>query len=198
MSASYYSVIGGFDGTSNVMAGYLYNLPVKGTHAHSFVMSFTQLSDLRKSTIRHPESGEEVEFVSLVMAKREKLPCARQTNEGELAAFISYAQAFPGGFLALVDTYDTQLSGVPNYLLVGWALHEVGYTPRGIRLDSGDLAYLSLRSREMFKEADKLIGTNIFSEGKIIVSNDINEDVLHSLNHSENSIDIYGMFLSIK
>mgnify|MGYP003387464059 FL=1 len=109
--------MGGFDGTSNVLAGFVNNIPVKGTHAHSFVMSFTELADLQSTTIRHATSNEEVEFVSLVLAKKRLLPCAQQINEGELAAFISYAQAFPSGFLALVDTYDSLLSGTPNYLV---------------------------------------------------------------------------------
>jgi nicotinate phosphoribosyltransferase len=192
MSASRYSFMGGFDGSSNVLAGYLHNIPVKGTHAHSFVMSFTQLADLQCTTIRHALSGEQVEFLSLVLDKRARLPCTQEGNPGELAAFVSYAQAFPEGFLALVDTYDSLLSGTPNYLLVGWALHEVGYSPRGVRLDSGDLAYLSTKVRALFREADAIIGADIFTGGKIIVSNDINEDVLQSLNHSENSIDVFG------
>lgn len=193
MSASRYSYMGGFDGTSNVLAGLVSNIPVKGTHAHSFVMSFSELSEVQVSTVRHPSSGEDVEFVSLVLQKRALLRCCAQSNDGELAAFISYAQAFPSGFLALVDTYDSLLSGTPNYLAVGWALHEVGYQPRGIRLDSGDLAYLSTKVREMFKEADAVIGKDIFSAGKIVVSNDINEDVLHSLKNSDNSIDVFAV-----
>ena len=192
MSASRYAYMGGFDGTSNVLAGLVNNIPVKGTHAHSFVMSFTQLSELGSTTVRHAVTGEQVEFLTLVLEKKELLPCCTESNEGELAAFVSYAQAFPSGFLALVDTYDSLLSGTPNYLAVGWALHELGYEPRGIRLDSGDLAYLSTKVRIMFKEADELIGKEIFHSGKIIVSNDINEDVLHSLRSSENSIDVFG------
>lgn len=198
MSASRYSYMGGFDGSSNVLAGFLNNIPVKGTHAHSFVMSFTELADLQSTTLRHASSGEEVDFVALVLAKKQLLPSAwQQGNEGELAAFISYAQAFPSGFLALVDTYDSLLSGTPNYLALGWALHELGYSPRGIRLDSGDLAYLSCKVRAMFLQADALVGSDIFSGGKIIVSNDINEDVLQSLNHSENSIDVFGRWCQL-
>lgn len=192
MSASRYAYMGGFDGTSNVLSGFVNNIPVKGTHAHSFVMSFTQLAELPCPTLPHALSGEQREFVALVLEKKALLPWCARSNEGELAAFISYAQAFPGGFLALVDTYDSLLSGTPNYLAVGWALFELGYEPRGIRLDSGDLAYLSTRVRAMFQEADALIGQQVFSSGKIIVSNDINEDVLHSLNRSENSIDVFG------
>ena len=169
MSASRYAYMGGFDGTSNVLAGFVNNIPVKGTHAHSFVMSFTQMDDLHTSTIRHATSGQDVEFVALVLAKKQLLPSSwQQVNKGELAAFISYAQAFPSGFLALVDTYDSLLSGTPNYLAVGWALHEVGYSPRGIRLDSGDLAYLSTKvsKPKPHKEASRSrIGRQMGSRG---------------------------------
>ena len=70
------------------------------------------------------------------------------TNEGELIAFIAYAQAFPTSFLVLVDTYDTVKSGTRNFLLVALGLLRAGYKPIGIRLDSGDLAYLSKVSRQ--------------------------------------------------
>lgn len=193
MSASRYAYMGGFDGTSNVLSGFLHDLPVKGTHAHSYVMSFSDLDDISNTKIRHASRPEEVEFVSLVLQKRKELSCFPEGNDGELAAFITYAQAFPRGFLALVDTYDTLLSGVPSYLAVGWALHEVGYSPLGIRLDSGDLAYLSVKVRDMFRKADAVIGSDVFERGSIIVSNDINEDVLHSLRRSDNSIDIYAV-----
>ena len=66
------------------------------------------------------------------------------THNGELAAFIAYATDFPENFLALVDTYDTLESGVLNYIVVAIALNKLGYEPKGIRLDSGDLATLSL------------------------------------------------------
>lgn len=146
MSASRYAYMGGFDGTSNVLAGFVNDIPVKGTHAHSFVMSFSSLDDLGCGTLLHAVTGEEVAFLPLVLAKRELLPW-KQGNLGELAAFVSYAQAFPSGFLALVDTYDSLLSGTPNYVAVGWALHDLGYSPLGVRLDSGDLAYLSTKVR---------------------------------------------------
>ena len=75
-----------------------------------------------------------------------------QSNEGELAAFVAYAGAFPDSSLCLVDTYDTLLSGVPNFLVVALALLDRGFRPKGIRLDSGDLAYLSKEARRMFKK----------------------------------------------
>eukprot|EP00602_Paraphysomonas_sp_CaronLab_P001175 CAMPEP_0185020246 /NCGR_PEP_ID=MMETSP1103-20130426/2846_1 /TAXON_ID=36769 /ORGANISM="Paraphysomonas bandaiensis, Strain Caron Lab Isolate" /LENGTH=515 /DNA_ID=CAMNT_0027551027 /DNA_START=102 /DNA_END=1649 /DNA_ORIENTATION=- len=192
MSASKYSYIGGFDGTSNVLSGMLTGIPVKGTHAHSFVMSYSGFSDLSRTTISNAV-GKQVEFLELVKNKRKALGSTDKPNDGELAAFVSYAQSFPKGFLALVDTYDTLMSGVPNFLAVGWALHDLGFQPLGIRLDSGDLAYLSMEARRMFREADRIIGENIFETCSIIASNDINEDVLLSLGRCENEIDVFAI-----
>ena len=78
-----------------------------------------------------------------------------ETNDAELAAFIAYSTAFPDSFLCLVDTYDVIKSGIPNFLAVALALHAFGYRARGIRLDSGDLAYLSVVVRETFKKVAK-------------------------------------------
>ena len=193
MSASKYSYIGGFAGTSNVLAGKLCGLPVKGTHAHAYVMSYQSLSELYKTTIVSPtDPNIEVEFLQMVLEKRKLLPfpCG---HEGELAAFIAFAQAFPKGLVALCDTYDTLGSGVPNFLAVAWALLEVGYKAIGIRLDSGDLAYLSIKSREMFKEVDKLTNSTNFGKIQIVASNDINEDVLLSLSSEGHEIDSFGI-----
>lgn len=193
MTASKFSYIGGFDGTSNVLAGMIHHLPVKGTHAHSFVMSHQALSDLKTTSIRTP-SGAKVEFLSLVLEKRKLLGYEERSHEGELAAFVSYACAFSNGFLALVDTYDTLISGVPNFLSVGWALAEIGYNPVGIRLDSGDLSYLSVESRKLFRQADQIIGKEIFSKCTIVASNDLNEEVIISLERGKNEIDVFGKF----
>ena len=176
VSASKYAYLGGFDGTSNVLAGKLTGIPVKGTHAHSFVMTSQALCEL-KSTMLKKLNGEEVEFVSVVLDKLNLLGWGNKTNMGELTAFISFAQAFPKIFLALIDTYDTLKSGLPNFLAVGAALYDLGYQPVGIRLDSGDLAYLSREARRMFLDADKLLGKNIFAHCDIVASNDINEEV---------------------
>lgn len=75
-----------------------------------------------------------------------------EASAGELAAFVSYAIAFPSGFLCLVDTYDVLKSGIPNFCAVAMVLNELGYRATGIRLDSGDLAYLSVRVRHMFEK----------------------------------------------
>lgn len=164
LSASKYAYLGGFNASSNVLAGKLYGIGVKGTHAHSFVMAHSSMADLATTVIRINNTGEEVEFVSVVLAIRDKLDPTHSTNNGELAAFIAYAQAFPSGFLALIDTYDTLNSGLINFAIVAVALLKVSIfkssssaegegvgegglafkiKPVGIRLDSGDLAYLS-------------------------------------------------------
>ena len=101
------ALIAGCGSTSNVLAGKLFDVPVAGTHAHSWVMSFPD----------------------------------------ELTAFRAYADAYPDACLLLVDTYDTLGSGMPNAIQVFRELREKGHEPLGIRLDSGDLAYLSRQCR---------------------------------------------------
>lgn len=194
LSASKYSYIGGFDGTSHVLAGKIFGISVKGTHAHSFVMSYTGLSDLTSTTIASSaDPTVQVEFLSLVLEKRRILGFER-SNESELSAFIAYAQSFPNGVVALVDTYDTLSSGVPNFIAVGWALDELGYKPLGVRLDSGDLAYLSKEVRAMFCAVDeKVVKKQLFAKCTIAASNDINEDVLMALNRQGHAIDIFGI-----
>merc|ERR1712166_992676 len=111
--------MGGFDGTSNVMAGKMAGIPVKGTHAHAFVQSMTALSDLKDVNLKHKTTGKEQNFLDLVLKYRSDLDSKPPvSNEGELAAFVLYAITFPDNFLALVDTYDTLKSGIPNMLSV--------------------------------------------------------------------------------
>jgi nicotinate phosphoribosyltransferase len=190
VSASRYSYIGGFDATSNVLAGQLFGIPVRGTHAHAFVSSFSGLKDLVDRTIVDP-SGRQHDFVDMVLGCRKELGY-ENANESELAAFIAYAQAFPGGFLALVDTYDTLKSGVPNFLSVALALQRLGYKPVGIRLDSGDLAFLSKAARAMFRSVSEQHDVD-FTRLSIVASNDIDEATLLSLNQQGHEIDVFGI-----
>src|SRR5512136_2456984 len=150
ISASRYSYMGGFDGTSDVLAGYLFGVPIRGTHAHSYVQSFTGIEDLKDRTLAG-EDGKVHDFVTMVLEIRSELGF-NYANEGELASFVAYAQAFPRGFLALVDTYDTLKSGVPNFACVALGLLKLGYRPIGVRLDSGDLSYLSKATRKALNE----------------------------------------------
>ncbi len=140
------SMIGGCNGTSNVLTAQMFDVPAKGTHAHSWVLSFPS----------------------------------------EIEAFEEFARVYPDNCLLLVDTYDTLKSGVPNAIKVFRKLKESGHKPLGIRLDSGDLAYLSKKARVMLDEAG-------FPEAKIFVSNDIDENLIISLNAQGAKIDLYGV-----
>lgn len=145
LSASRAAYIGGCDATSNVLAGKLFGIPVKGTHAHSWVMSF----------------------------------------DDELSAFEQYAAAMPNNSVFLVDTYDTIL-GVRNAISVGRRLRETGHELGGIRLDSGDLADLSIQARKMLDEAG-------FSKAAIVASNDLDERIIASLKNQGAKIAIWGV-----
>ncbi|WP_448873418.1 nicotinate phosphoribosyltransferase [Desulfobulbus propionicus] len=146
VSASRAACIGGAKATSNVLAGMLFDLPVRGTHAHSWVQSFPD----------------------------------------ELTAFRAYADAFPDSTVLLVDTYDTLKSGLPNALIVARELRQRGHSLRGIRLDSGDLAYLSREARAMLDHAG-------FPEVRILASNEIDETVVDSIRDEGGRVDIYGV-----
>ena len=129
-----------------------------------------------------------------MLSWKEKLDFDFDTNEGELTAFIAYCQAFPTTFLALVDTYDTLASGVPNFLACAMAMKEIGYTPVGIRLDSGDLAYYSKEARKLFQEAEGVSGfTGLSSKLTIVASNDIDEDALYNLAEEGHEINMFGI-----
>ncbi|KAJ8983175.1 hypothetical protein NQ317_016277 [Molorchus minor] len=132
LSASKYAYIGGFDGTSNVLAGKLYGIPVKGTHAHSYVTSFNNLSDLHTKLLLSKQDGEVKDFLLAASNWRKKLVTIfnvvlSEVSDGEFSAFISFAIAFPDGFMALVDTYDVLKSGLLNFCAVALALHDFGY-----------------------------------------------------------------------
>lgn len=106
-------ILGGFDGTSNVLAGKLFNIPVKGTHAHAYITSFTSFSELRTQMLPPKFGGEPINLLELATNWRNELVplfqvVSTEANDGELAALISYAIAFPDGFMALVDTYDVK------------------------------------------------------------------------------------------
>jgi len=182
ITATRSAIIGGFDSTSNVLAGHLLDVPVAGTHAHSYVQSFMEVTPALLSM--RDVSGNVIDISEML---RETIDAdGYATNEGELAAFLSYARAFPESTLLLVDTYDTLTSGVPNAIRVFKVLRSLGHTPVGVRLDSGDLAYLSRETRRMFREAGL--------EGlRIVASNAINESVLAALVAGEADIDAYGI-----
>jgi nicotinate phosphoribosyltransferase len=145
ISASRAAYIGGCAATSNVMAGKLYGIPVKGTHAHSWVMSF----------------------------------------DTELESFERYAEVMPNNCVFLVDTYDT-LEGVRQAAQVGRKLRETGHEMVGVRLDSGDLAYLSTEARKILDDAD-------FPNAAIVASNDLDEHIMESLRTQGAPITVWGI-----
>lgn len=142
------AMIGGCVGTSNVLAGQMFHVPVKGTHAHSWIMSFAD----------------------------------------EYTAFKTYAKLYPNACCLLVDTYDTLKSGVPNAIKVFTEMRESGIELHnyGIRLDSGDLAYLSKKARKMLDEAG-------FEDAFISASNDLDEYLIHDLKIQGAAITSWGV-----
>ncbi len=147
LHASRAACIGGAGATSNVLAAKLFDIPVSGTMAHSWVQSF----------------------------------------DSELDAFRAYAKTHPDTTIFLVDTYDTLRSGVPNAIIVGKELAEKGKQLKAIRLDSGDLAYLSKKARKMLDNAG-------LADVQIIASNQLNEYVIKTLLKDQNAaIDSFGI-----
>ena len=198
LSASKYCYMGGFHGTSNVLAGKLYGIPIKGTHAHAYVSSYECMDDLVIRDLVDRKTGEARPFADLCLKYLQELgPILKilpdETNRGELAAFVSYAIAFPTNFLALVDTYDVLKSGLPNFLAVARALHECNYEAVGLRLDSGDLAYLSIEVRKKFKDVAEKFQIDYFNAFNIVASNDINEETLLSLEKQNHQINTFGI-----
>ena len=142
------AVIAGCVGTSNVLTGQMFGVPVKGTHAHSWIMSFLD----------------------------------------EYTAFKTYADLYPDACILLVDTYDTLRSGVPNAIRVFKEMREKGIDLKGygIRLDSGDLAYLTKKARKMLDDAG-------FEDAIISASSDLDEYLIDSLKTQGAAITSWGV-----
>lgn len=177
MAAARASYIGGFVGSSNVLAGQEFGIPVIGTMAHSFVQSFSELSE---NELVWPQGS--IEKI-LARAKEED---ELKTNEGELAAFLAFAKTYPNDSMLLIDTYNSLESGLPNAIRTFKVLREFGYQAKGVRLDSGDLVHLS---KEVRKELDK----EGFQEAQIFASNELSRSVIASLEKQGAKIDGYGV-----
>ncbi|MBU1078352.1 MAG: nicotinate phosphoribosyltransferase [Spirochaetes bacterium] len=146
ISATRAGIIGGISSTSNVLAGKLFDFPVAGTMAHSWIMSF----------------------------------------ENELEAFQKYAKLYPESTVFLVDTYNSLDKGIPAAIKVMHKLKKQGIKQYGIRLDSGDLDYLSKQARKKLDKAG-------LKNAKIIVSNELNEDIIDHLIKNRAPIDLFGV-----
>eukprot|EP00112_Aurelia_sp_Birch-Aquarium-sp1_P023814 Seg725.5 transcript_id=Seg725.5/GoldUCD/mRNA.D3Y31 product="Nicotinate phosphoribosyltransferase" protein_id=Seg725.5/GoldUCD/D3Y31 len=199
LSASKYCYIGGFDGTSNVLAGKKFGIPCKGTQAHAFVSSFLDSDEKRVGKLKqNGGTGEERDILPVAqewlkkVAKILEVP-EDQTSRSELIAFCAFAVAFPTNFLALVDTYNVMRSGLPNFCAVALTLNDFGYKAVGVRLDSGDLSYLSKRVRAEFAEVAMKTGIDWFKKLVIVASNDLNEETLYSLEQQGHEIDSFGI-----
>lgn len=210
-TASRSAYIGGFDATSNVLASLLLGIPASGTMSHSYVMSKLDAPKLtREDTSQHEFlssklTGKKENFtlscldVQDDLIGKNLLSQSQQSIEtglgrsSELRAFIDFACIYPENFLVLVDTYDTIKIGLINFCVVAIALLKFGYKPVGIRIDSGDLAYLSLVARELFGQVSKAYQLKEFDELEIIASNDINEEIINSLNDQANAITCLGI-----
>lgn len=140
------AVIGGCNSTSNVLAGKAFDIPVSGTHAHSWVMNFPS----------------------------------------EFEAFMAYSEIYPDATLLLVDTYDTLRSGIPNAIKCFNELKKKGKRPLGIRLDSGDLAYLTKKARQMLDDAG-------YPDTIICASGDLDEKLIQSLKIQGAKINSWGV-----
>jgi nicotinate phosphoribosyltransferase len=191
LSASKYAYMGTFNSTSNVQAGHRFQIPIAGTVAHSFITSYHNIAQLTSRTIPHKETGEPID---LWEAAHTALAAGDfHTNQGELVAFVAQAQTFPNNFLTLADTYDTLKSGVPNFLAVAYGLHLAGYQGKGIRLDSGDLSYLSKGTRQLYREFAERHKIPNAANFLIAASNDINEEELIKLKEKGHEINSYGI-----
>lgn len=138
--------LAGFDATSNMLAGKMFRIPTKGTHAHAWV----------------------------------------QSHDSEEEAFQRFADALPGQVTLLVDTYDTLNSGVPHAIAVGKRLEKQGKKLAAVRLDSGDIAYLSIKTREMLDRAG-------LTDVKIVASNDLDEHTIMNLKVQGARVDSWGV-----
>ncbi|VWU49845.1 nicotinate phosphoribosyltransferase, putative [Hepatocystis sp. ex Piliocolobus tephrosceles] len=187
MSGSRYAHFG-CDFTSNVYASFLYDLPLIGTMSHAFITSFKYEKELLNRYINKHD------FLNIIYEKKKiiyNLYKCDMVNESELIAFIAFAQINPANFFCVIDTYDTLQSGIYNFLIVALALHEIKYKPVGIRIDSGDLAYLTKECKKVFIDISKQLNVP-FNELKICVSNDINHEIVKKL-ENEKQIDLYAI-----
>ncbi len=145
LTASRAAYIGGCTATSNVLAGKIFDIPVRGTHSHSWIMVF----------------------------------------DDELAAFEAYADAMPANCVFLVDTYNT-VSGIRHAIDIGKKLRQRGHEMIGVRLDSGDLTYLSIKAREMLDSAG-------FSNASIVASNELDEWLISEMKHQGAKVTVWGV-----
>ncbi len=145
LAASRAAFIGGCESTSNVMAGKIFGIPVKGTHAHSWIMAFDE----------------------------------------EEESFDAFAAVMPNNCIFLVDTYES-IEGVKKAIRVAQKMRKKGVEMIGVRLDSGDLAHLSIQIRSLLDEGG-------FPNAKIMASNELDEHIVNDLKHQGAKVNVWGV-----
>lgn len=210
LTASKYCYLGGFDATSNVAAGEAFGIPLQGTQAHAYVSSFASLDDVPTDLTFSAGKAAATKFLIKSAWVRDRALKIRDcvhdgpsTSDSELAAFITYGCVYPMKFAALVDTYSTLQSGVPNFMCVALALMEVGHTAIGVRLDSGDLSALAGQVRKLFSDIAKRYAhvyqhkeedvMKYIRKFKILVSDDLTVSRIADMRRKSVEIDAYGI-----
>lgn len=143
-------------------------------------------------TLVPAEGGDPVDLLPRALAYRQELGWT-DTILKELYAFVSFATVYPSQFSALVDSYSTRDSGIKNFVVVALALADLGYKALSIRLDSGNLAELSIYAKKTFNEVGDRYNLPHLKFIKVVASNDINEKVIGKLNHENHQIDVFGI-----
>lgn len=203
LTASTYSYLGGFDSSSNVLAGQLRGVPVTGTLAHSFVTSFAG-NEVPPDPMLAPAAGE---GPGVDLAARAEVWLARvcahlelgvqEPHPGERAAFVAYALAFPRAFQGLLDSYSVRRSGLPNFLAVALALGELGYRAVGVRLDSGDLLQQAREVRGVLRTTAAHFQVPWLERLCITVSNNVDEEELARLAQEGSEVNVIGIGTSV-
>ncbi|KAK7799245.1 hypothetical protein U0070_023698 [Myodes glareolus] len=189
-TASIYSYLGGFNSSSNTLAGQLRGVPVAGTLAHSFMLAPAS------------SEGPTVDLAASVNLWLKRV-CdylgleVQEPHPGERAAFVAYALAFPRAFQGLLDSYSVRRSGLPNFLAVALALGELGYRAVGVRLDSGDLLQQAQEIRGIFRTVGAEFQVPWLESVSIAVSNNIDEKELARLAQKGSEVNIIGIGTSV-
>jgi nicotinate phosphoribosyltransferase len=156
------------------------------------VQAFSSLEEVANLSLHNLKTKQDQPFLKEVLKYASD---NRSTNDGELASFVAYACAFPHNCLCLIDTYDTLESGLQNFLFVAKALDDFGYQPKGVRLDSGDLAKLSSQCQEAFRTVvlNEPSRQAAFGNLSIVASNDLDEKILVELSTKTHGITSFGI-----
>ncbi|KAI6661709.1 Nicotinate phosphoribosyltransferase [Oopsacas minuta] len=199
LTASRAAYLGGFDSTSNLLAGKLYNIPTRGTMSHAYISAHTgmDISSVERCLLISKDSPQQVHLVNRSMFYLDKIKSVcgllpnSKTNFSELLSFIAFSYSFPSSFLPVIDTYNVNHSGLPNFLAVCLALAEAGYRAVGVRIDSGDLFTLAEHIRDVFTKTAVLFQISWVRTLMVVASGDLEEEAIKSLEDRKTNIGAY-------